>query len=129
MLADLKRVQRRLEFEAELERSEPQTTRRADEILPAPTTAQTGSYNSIAVLPFSNLSADADNEYFCDGLAEELLGALTKIENLRVAARSSTFSFKGRNINASEIGRILNVRAVLEGSVRKSGDQFESHCS
>jgi TolB-like protein len=79
----------------------------------APTTAQTGSYNSIAVLPFSNLSNDPDNEYFCDGLAEELLGALTKIENLRVAARSSTFAFKGRNINASEIGRILNVRAVL----------------
>ena len=123
MLTDLKSVQRRLEFEAELERSEPQKRVGQTQLLPAPTTAQTGSYNSIAVLPFTNLSADPDNEYFCDGLAEELLGALTKIEHLRVAARSSTFSFKGRNINASEIGRILNVRAVLEGSVRKSGDR------
>jgi hypothetical protein len=79
MLVDLKRVQRRLEFEAELERSEPQKHVEQTQILPAPKTAQTGSYNSIAVLPFSNLSADPDNEYFCDGLAEELLGALTKI--------------------------------------------------
>ena len=76
---------------------------------------------SIAVLPFANMSADADNEYFCDGLAEELLNALSKIEELKVAARTSAFSFKGKNAQVSEIARVLNVKTVLEGSVRKSG--------
>jgi serine/threonine-protein kinase len=77
--------------------------------------------NSIAVLPFANMSADADNEYFCDGLAEELLYALAKIDELRVAARTSAFSFKGKNVNVGEIGRILHVNTVLEGSVRRDG--------
>ncbi len=79
--------------------------------------------NSIAVLPFANMSSDADNEFFCDGLAEELLNALTKIESLKVAARTSAFSFKGTNTKVSEIGRALGVNTVLEGSVRKSGDR------
>jgi hypothetical protein len=61
--------------------------------------------NSIAVLPFANISADEENEYFCDGLAEELLNALSKIDELKVAARTSAFSFKGKNANVSEIGR------------------------
>src|SRR5262249_34824949 len=78
---------------------------------------------SIAVLPFANISADAENEYFCDGLAEELLNALTKIEGLRVAARTSAFSFKGKNANVGEIANALNVSSVLEGSVRKSGNR------
>src|SRR5204863_9484337 len=69
-------------------------------------------------------SSDADNEYFCDGLAEELLGALSKIEALRVAARTSAFSFKGKGIDVREIGKKLNVATVLEGSVRKSGDRL-----
>ena len=80
--------------------------------------------NSIAVLPFTNMSADAENEYFCDGLAEELLNALAKIENLKVAARTSAFSFKGKRTNVSEIGNTLNVKTVLEGSVRKSGNRL-----
>src|SRR5207248_7204193 len=79
---------------------------------------------SIAVLPFANLSADAENEYFCDGLAEELLNALAKIEGLKVAARTSAFSFKGKNTQVSEIGNVLNVKTVLEGSVRKSGNKL-----
>jgi serine/threonine-protein kinase len=79
--------------------------------------------NSIAVLPFANMSSDPDNEFFCDGLAEELLNALTKIESLKVAARTSAFSFKGTNTNVSEIGRALGVNTVLEGSVRKSGER------
>ncbi|CAN5567827.1 hypothetical protein BH18ACI1_BH18ACI1_07820 [soil metagenome] len=79
---------------------------------------------SIAVLPFSNMSADAENEYFCDGLAEELLNALAKIDELKVAARTSAFSFKGKNTNVSEVGRVLNVNSVLEGSVRKSGNRL-----
>src|SRR5437879_8358721 len=80
--------------------------------------------NSIAVLPFTNMSADPENEYFCDGLAEELLNALAKIEELKVAARTSAFSFKGKNANVSDIGSTLGVRTVLEGSVRKSGNRL-----
>jgi non-specific serine/threonine protein kinase len=79
---------------------------------------------SIAVLPFTNTSADAENEYFCDGLAEELLHALTKVEGLKVAARTSAFSVKGKNIDIREIGQKLNVTALLEGSVRKAGNRL-----
>jgi TolB-like protein/Tfp pilus assembly protein PilF len=78
---------------------------------------------SIAVLPFLNLSADPDNEYFCDGLAEELLSALTKIGRLFVVARASAFSFKGKNLDAREIGLRLNVDTIIEGSVQKVGDR------
>jgi adenylate cyclase len=78
---------------------------------------------SIAVLPFANMSADPDNEYFCDGLAEELLNALAKIGSLRVAARTSAFSFKDKDATVGEVGRILNVNTILEGSVRKSGNR------
>jgi TolB-like protein/Tfp pilus assembly protein PilF len=77
---------------------------------------------SIAVLPFLNLSADPDNDYFCDGLAEELLSALTKIRQLFVVARSSAFAFKGMEIDAREIGRRLNVDTILEGTVKKAAD-------
>jgi len=78
---------------------------------------------SIAVLPFVNMSDDASNEYFSDGLSEELLNLLTKIPELRVAARTSSFSFKGKDVKISEIAQELNVSHILEGSVRKSGDQ------
>jgi eukaryotic-like serine/threonine-protein kinase len=79
---------------------------------------------SIAVLAFINMSADPENEYFCDGLAAELLNALAKIKALRVAARTSAFFFKGKNTDAREIGQNLNVGAVLEGSVRKVGNRL-----
>ncbi len=80
---------------------------------------------SIAVLPFVNMSDDASNEYFSDGLSEELLNLLAKIPELRVAARTSSFSFKERpEVTASEIANILNVAHILEGSVRKSGNQI-----
>src|SRR5688572_14426125 len=75
---------------------------------------------SIAVLPFSNVSADPENEYFCDGLAEELLSSLARIEDLKVASRTSAFSFKGKNAKLGEIAAALNVETVLEGSVRRS---------
>ncbi len=78
---------------------------------------------SIAVLPFVNMSEDAGNEYFADGLSEELLNMLVKIPELRVAARTSSFSFKGKDLTISEIAQKLNVSHVLEGSVRKSGDK------
>ena len=79
---------------------------------------------SVAVLPFRNLSADPENEFFGDGLAEEILNALTQIHGLRVAARTSAFSFKGKAIDISEIGVKLHVSAVLEGSVRRAGNRI-----
>ncbi len=79
---------------------------------------------SIAVLSFVNMSDDSGNEYFSDGLSEELLNLLVKIPELRVAARTSSFSFKGKGVKISEIGKELNVTHVLEGSVRKAGDQI-----
>jgi len=79
---------------------------------------------SIAVLPFVNMSRDEDNEYFADGLAEELLNVLAKIRGLRVAARSSAFMFKGKGANVAEVGRALSVATVLEGSVRKAGNRM-----
>ena len=88
------------------------------------TTGRLHTTPSIAVLPFVNMSADPENEYFCDGLSEELLNALAKIDGLKVAARTSAFSFKGKNTNISEIGNALNVKTVLEGSVRKSGNRL-----
>jgi serine/threonine protein kinase/Flp pilus assembly protein TadD len=78
---------------------------------------------SIAVLPFLNLSADKENEYFSDGLAEEIINALGKLENLRVTARTSAFVFRGTQQNVREIGETLHVSSVLEGSVRKSGNR------
>jgi serine/threonine-protein kinase len=79
---------------------------------------------SIAVLPFVNMSADPENEYFCDGIAEDLINALTKVEQLRVAARTSAFSFKGKGATLQEVARTLNVNTVLEGSVRKAGNRL-----
>ena len=80
--------------------------------------------HAIAVLPFRNLSAAAENDYFCDGLAEELLNALAKIDGLKVAARTSAFAFKDKSAGVSEIGRALGVTTVLEGSVRTSGNRM-----
>lgn len=79
---------------------------------------------SIAVLPFSILSSDQENEYFGDGLAEEILNALSHIPELRVAARSSTFSFKNKGASISEIAERLHVATVLEGSVRRAADRL-----
>jgi TolB-like protein len=79
---------------------------------------------SIAVLAFANMSADPDNEYFSDGVAEEILNALAKIEDLKVAGRTSSFYFKGRNEPLATIGSTLGVAHVLEGSVRKQGERL-----
>src|SRR5215472_14639864 len=77
---------------------------------------------SIAVLPFVDLSQSKDQEYFCDGISEEILQTLAKVGGLRVVGRASSFSFKGRNSNAREIGEKLNVENVLEGSLRREGN-------
>src|SRR5438477_7942726 len=79
---------------------------------------------SIAVLPFLSLSADPENEIFSDGMSEEIISALMQIKNLHVAARTSSFSFKGKHVDLRLIGEQLNVRTVLEGSVRKSGNRL-----
>ncbi|HEY0241751.1 MAG TPA: protein kinase, partial [Gemmatimonadaceae bacterium] len=89
---------------------------------PAPEGVQ--AVKSIAVLPFTNTSADAENEYFTDGMAEEIINALSKIKSLGVASRTSTFGFKGTTEDIREIGRKLEVSAVLEGSVRKMGNKI-----
>ena len=78
--------------------------------------------NSIAVLPFVNLSSDKEQEYFSDGIAEDLLNLLTKVTQLQVTARTSSFSFKGKDIAIPEIARKLHVAHLLEGSVRKAGN-------
>ncbi len=81
------------------------------------------SQPTVAILPFVDLSPDRDQEYFCDGLAEELITALNKLEGLRVASRTSSFRFRGSNIDMREVRERLKVETVLEGSVRKSGDK------
>ena len=81
------------------------------------------SQNSIAVLPFVNMSTDADNEFFSDGISEEILNVLASIPDLKVAARTSAFAYKGTNTKIAEIAQELGVNHVLEGSVRKSGNQ------
>ena len=80
-------------------------------------------HGSIAVLPFTNLSGDPSRDYFSDGMSEELLNLLARVPGLQVAARTSAFAYKGRNVDVREVGRELGVETVLEGSVRQAGDQ------
>ncbi len=143
LMADLKSAQKRLQFEAELgwsaspgrsavsgavagpaSSAAPDATARSASAS-SPARGSTGSgaalpRHAIAVLPFRNLSAEAENDYFCDGLAEELLNALAKIDGFKVAARTSAFAFRDKPAGISEIGRALGVTTVLEGSVRTS---------
>ena len=96
-----------------------QTSHPSDIVPPTPITA----VPSIAVLPFVNTSDDVSNEYFADGLAEELLNVLSKIRGLRVASRTSAFSFKGAKVDIATLAQKLNVATILEGSVRKAGNR------
>lgn len=99
--------------------------RRAGAKVGAPTTAGAASPASIAVLPFLDMSPQGDQEYFSDGMAEELIASLAKVDGLRVAARTSSFQFKDPGGDIRSIGQQLNVSSVLEGSVRKSGDRVK----
>lgn len=83
-----------------------------------------GQEASVAVLPFTNVSTDVENEFFADGITEEIINALAQIEGLHVAARTSSFSFKGKHVDLRVVGERLNVRTVLEGSVRKAGNRL-----
>lgn len=100
----------------------------ANEGLPVPGREEVGGktkqpVNTLAVLPFVNLSSDPDNEYFSDGITEELLNALTTVDGLRVTSRTSSFALKGRNQDIRDIASKLNVEKIVEGSVRKSGNK------
>jgi len=81
---------------------------------------------SIAVLPFQNMSGDPDQEYFADGIAEEIITALSRMRWLFVIARNSSFTYKGRAVDVKQVGRELGVRYVLEGGVRKSANRLGS---
>jgi serine/threonine protein kinase/Tfp pilus assembly protein PilF len=124
LIGDLKALAKRLEFEAELSRTSPpdKSDRRTQPTI-AETTREIEAGNTIAVLPFVNMSSAEEGDYFSDGLAEELLNVLSKIRGLRVAARTSAFSFKGKQTTIAEIGRALNVASVLEGSIRMAGNR------
>jgi TolB-like protein/Tfp pilus assembly protein PilF len=113
----------------------PLEARRGAESPAAPATARArprrrargssrGAIGSIAVLPFADLSPAKDQDYLCDGIAEELLHALSAVPGLRVTARGSSFQFKGRSVDAREVGRTLGAASLLEGSVRKAGNRL-----
>ena len=123
MLADLRWLKARL-APGEREHASMSVAPVARQSISAQTREPAPTPPSIGVLPFLNMSADVENEYFCDGLAEDLINALTKVENLYVVARTSAFSFKGKEMDVREIGRKLNVANVLEGSVRKAGNRL-----
>ncbi|MDX1637762.1 MAG: FlgO family outer membrane protein [Balneolaceae bacterium] len=95
-------------------------------VVPAMTQIQSktgGMHRTIAVLPFVNMSADADNEYFSDGITEEIINALTRVRGIEITSRTSAFAFKGLSKDVREIGEELSVRYLLEGSVRKAGNR------
>lgn len=85
---------------------------------------EAGSKQSVAVLPFTNMSADAENEFFADGITEEIINALTKVRALEVPSRTASFAFKGKTQDVDEIARKLKVGSILEGSVRKAGNRL-----
>jgi len=109
-----------------IERTTPAIATPAAELLAQAPEAMTNTAPeaSVAILPFADLSEAHDQDYFCDGLAEEILNALAKIRDLRVASRTSSFRFRDSATDAREIGRALNVAAIMEGSVRKAGDRL-----
>ena len=108
-----RRVQTALDLRNELQLLQREADPSGDESAP-----------SVAVLPFADLSPEKDQEYFCDGIAEEIINALTRIENLRVASRTSSFRFKRTEMSSRELGDRLGVGNLLEGSVRKAGDKI-----
>ena len=107
-----RRLQSTLDLRNQLEEIRRDTDSRSPEIDP-----------SIAILPFVDMSAEMDQDYFCEGIAEEIINTLTRIHGLRVASRTSSFRFKQAMIDSSQIGRQLHVQTLLEGSVRKEGQQ------
>ena len=122
---DLKNISRRMAVFAVTEKDGPPSSRLGESTRPPQVRERIADaanhQKSIAVLPFLNMSADEENEYFSDGIAEEIISSLTRVEGLRVTARTSSFAFKGKGTDIREVGSLLNVGHVLEGSVRKAG--------
>ena len=104
-----------------LEVGRPAEAKAAPQVLAAAEKAAAPEKPSIAVLPFQNMSGDAEQDYFADGISEDIITALSKLSQLFVIARNSSFTFKGKTVHVREIGKTLGVRYVLEGSVRKAG--------
>jgi serine/threonine protein kinase/Tfp pilus assembly protein PilF len=100
------------------------TPPQASRTVPVAVTAPAAGTKSVAVLPFADMSPQKDQDYFCDGIAEEIMNALAKIQALQVASRSSAFAFKGKNQDIRQVGEQLGVSTVLEGSVRKAGNRL-----
>jgi TolB-like protein len=138
LLEALKNLRHKLEFKAEFKRSTAARKLAAFIVLAAIVAGAFFAFRmsrhravplppfpekSIAVLPFLDLSQAKDQEYFCDGMSEEILDALAKVDGLRVVARTSSFSFKGKNPDVSNLGKKLNVENVVEGSVRRDGNR------
>jgi serine/threonine protein kinase/tetratricopeptide (TPR) repeat protein len=138
LLKALQNLRRKMEFKAELKRSTAAPKLAAFIVLAAIVVAAFLAFRisrhravplppfpekSIAVLPFLDLSEAKDQEYFCDGMSEEILDALARVDGLRVVARTSSFSFKGKNPDVSDLGKKLNVENVVEGSVRRDGNR------
>lgn len=109
-------TQRLLDLAAQAHQSTPDA--------PAGEERRGAARTSIAVLPFHNRGSDPESDYLCEGLSEELIGALTKVKSCRVMARSSAFAFRGQDMDVREIGRRLNVDTVLEGSVQRAGERL-----
>jgi adenylate cyclase len=115
-------------FDAQVSRESDLAKRRPGELNASPTGKKLGKVEStdspfIVVLPFANLSGRAEEEYFCDGITEDIITELSRFSELRVIARHSSFQYKGRDFDVRHVGRDLGVRYVLEGSVRRSGDR------
>src|SRR6266700_1790325 len=138
LLEALKNLRHKLEFKAEFKRSSAARKLAAFIVLAAIVVGAIFAFQmsrhravplpffpekSIAVLPFLDLSQAKDQEYFCDGMSEEILDALAKVDGLRIVARTSSFSFKGKNPDVSDLGKKLNVQNVVEGSVRRDGNR------
>lgn len=128
LLADLKRLKRDLDRESKRGVKSQQSVHRQEgmdaiAVLPFHTTLDSPRA-SIAVLPFANMSRDADDEYFSDGLAEEIINALLHVAGLKVTARTSSFAFKGQNTDIRKIAETLGVTNVLEGSVRRASNRL-----
>ena len=102
----------------------PAAARTPPDGAPTVVTAARRAIRSIAVLPFVDMSPAKDQDYFCEGIAEEIINALTKVDALQVASRSSAFAFKGKNQDIRQVGEQLSVATVMEGSVRKAGDRI-----
>jgi TolB-like protein len=105
-----------------LTESVPQTVAKSRSAVEKPDVL-TSSRPSIAVLPFANMSGDPEQEYFADGIVEEIITALSHMRWLSVIARNSSFTYKGKSVDLKQVGRDLSVRYILEGSVRKSGNR------